>query len=113
MNIQELQTAKYLGLDLKFFVYNNFGYGIIKQFQDTYMSSGYEASGKGYSQPDFESIANLFDFDYKKISNLDDLKIEDIQSTNRIIFDVFLDPNTEIEPKTEMGRVINDLVPYQ
>ena len=113
MNIQELQTAKYLGLDIKFFVYNNFGYGIIKQFQDTYMSSRYEASGKGYSQPDFESIANLFDFDYKKISNLDDLKIEDIQSTNRIIFDVFLDPNTEIEPKTEMGRVINDQFPYQ
>lgn len=113
MNLQELQTAKHLNLEIKLFIYNNFGYGIIKQFQDTYMSSRYEASGLGYSQPDFKEIAKLFDFEYRKVENLNDLNIEDITCSKSIIFDVFLDPNTEIEPKTEMGRVINDQFPYQ
>lgn len=113
MNIQELQTIKFLKLNIKFFIYNNFGYGIIKQFQDTYMSSRYEASGKGYSQPDFQEIAKIFDFKYKKIDSLSDLNIADLKSDESIIFDIILDPNTEIEPKTEMGRVINDQFPYQ
>jgi len=113
MNIQELQTIAYLNLDIKLFVYNNFGYGIIKQFQDTYMSSRYEASGLGYSQPNFEKVANLFGFEYRKIETLEDLKISDLTSSQKLIFDVILDPNTEIEPKTEMGRVINDQFPYQ
>ena len=113
MNLQELQTIKYLDLDVKFFIYNNFGYGIIKQFQDTYMESRYEASGKGYSQPDFKKIAKLYDFEYIKIKKLSDLSSKDLSSNKRIIFDVILDSNTEIEPKTEMGRVINDQFPYQ
>ncbi|MAV60986.1 MAG: acetolactate synthase [Gammaproteobacteria bacterium] len=113
MNIQELQTINYLNLDIKLFIYNNFGYGIIKQFQDTYMSSRYEASGLGYSQPNFEEVANLFGFEYRKIESLEDLCIDDLCSNQKIIFDIMLDPNTEIEPKTEMGRVINDQFPYQ
>ena len=113
MNLQELQTIQHLKLNVKLFVYNNFGYGIIKQFQDTYMDSRYEASGKGYSQPDFQRFAELYDFDYKKIENLNDLNTIDLKSDKSIIFDVILHPNTEIETKTEMGRVINDQFPYQ
>ncbi len=113
MNLQELQTIQNLDLNIKFFVYNNFGYGIIKQFQDTYMDSRYEASGKGYSQPDFKKIAEIYDFEYIKIQNINELNLKDIESKKRIIFDVILDPNTEIEPKLEMGRVINDQFPYQ
>ncbi len=113
MNLQELQTIKNLDLNIKFFIYNNFGYGIIKQFQDTYMESRYEASGKGYSQPDFKNISEIYGFEYIKIENLKELKLKDIESKKRIIFDVILDPNTEIEPKLEMGRLLNDQFPYQ
>tara|TARA_Y100000389_G_scaffold140891_1_gene138768 strand:- start:1054 stop:2811 length:1758 start_codon:yes stop_codon:yes gene_type:complete len=113
MNLQELQTIKYLKLNIKLFIYNNFGYGIIKQFQDTYMDSRYEASGKGYSQPDFKKFADLYDFEYRKIEQLSDLKSLDFISDKSIIFDVILHSNTEIETKTEMGRVINDQFPYQ
>ena len=35
MNIQELQTMAYHKLPIKIFILNNFGYGIIKQFQDS------------------------------------------------------------------------------
>ena len=34
-------------------IMNNGGYGIIKQFQDSYLGSRYEASRDGYSVPDF------------------------------------------------------------
>lgn len=113
MNLQELQTINYLNLNIKLFIYNNFGYGIIKQFQDTYMESRYEASGKGYSQPDFKKIAKIYGFKYIKVKSSSDIKKEDLSSEYKTIFDVILDPNTEIEPKTEMGRVINDQFPYQ
>ena len=47
MNIQELQTIVHYQLNTKIIVLNNFGYGIIKQFQDSYFESRYEASGEG------------------------------------------------------------------
>ena len=46
-------------MNIKIVVLNNFGYGIIKQFQDSYFESRYEASGRGYSQPDIRKIARL------------------------------------------------------
>ncbi len=35
INLQELQTIRQYGLNIKLFVFNNSGYGIIKQFQDS------------------------------------------------------------------------------
>ena len=57
VNLQELQTARQYGLDIKVVIMNNNGYGIIKQFQDSYFGSRYEASGRGYGTPDFKGIA--------------------------------------------------------
>jgi acetolactate synthase-1/2/3 large subunit len=44
MNIQDLQTMSHLNLPIKLFILNNFGYGIIKQFQDTWFEGRYEAT---------------------------------------------------------------------
>ena len=41
MNIQELQTIRDLNLQIKIFVINNDGYGLIKQTQDTWLKSNY------------------------------------------------------------------------
>ena len=64
MNIQDLQTMKYHDLDIKLIILNNFGYGIIKQFQDLYFDGRHHATGEGYSQPDFGKIVAGYGIDY-------------------------------------------------
>ena len=112
MNIQDLQTMSHLKLPIKLFILNNFGYGIIKQFQDTWFESRYEATGNGYSQPDFQKIANAYELKYKKIESLDDIQKSDLDSNDGIIFDVILHPNTLIEPKIDSGNPLHNMFPY-
>ncbi len=111
MNIQELQTLKYHNLNIKIVIFNNSGYGMIKQFQDSYFDSRYEATGKGYSVPDFEGIVTAYGLQYKRINHVEDIT-EDLLSTGAIVLEIMLHPNTLIEPKLEMGRPINDQFPY-
>ena len=112
LNIQELQTLKANGLDITIVVFNNAGFGIIKQFQDSYLGSRYEATGKGYSSPDFGKVADAYGLGYKRIETLDDMTDDLFRGKGGMLLDVQLDPNTLIEPKLEMGRPINDQFPY-
>ena len=43
--MQELQTVVNEKLPIKIFIFNNGGYGIIKQFQNLYLNKRYNASG--------------------------------------------------------------------
>ena len=111
MNIQELQTVKHYGLDIKIVILNNSGYGIIKQFQDAYFESRYEATGRGYSVPDFGSITRGYGLEYMEVENIKDL--ESAMSLNgACVIDVALPQNTQITPKVEMNRFIHDQFPY-
>ena len=62
MNIQELATVVKHKIPVKIFVFNNKGYGMIKQTQDDWLNSSYEAScvNKGVAIPDFVSIAKAY-----------------------------------------------------
>ncbi len=111
VNIQELQTIKFLGLDVAIVVMNNGCYGIIKQFQDSYLGSRYTASEIGYSNPDFEKVARAYGLDYVRVERLEDIT-PDILGRGAILIDVILSEQTLIEPKLEMGRPINDQFPY-
>ncbi|MFG1466448.1 thiamine pyrophosphate-binding protein [Xanthobacter sp. DSM 24535] len=111
VNIQELQTVKHLDLDIAIVIMNNGCYGIIRQFQDSYLGSRYTASYDGYSTPDFGKIAQAYGLDYARIERLEDLT-PDLFTRGAIVIDVILSDQTLIEPKLEMGRPINDQYPY-
>jgi acetolactate synthase-1/2/3 large subunit len=112
MNIQELQTIDYYNLPIKIIILNNFGYGIIKQFQDSYFESRYHATGYGYSAPNFEKIAQAYNFNYNAIKSMKDLN--NLAFTKeKVIIDVHLPPGALITPKTEMNRFIHDQFPYE
>lgn len=111
VNIQELQTLKHLDLDVAVVIMNNGCYGIIKQFQDSYLGSRYTASRDGYSTPDFGRIAHAYGLDYVRIERMEDLT-PDLLRRGAIVIDVILSEHTLIEPKLEMGRPINDQYPY-
>lgn len=111
MNLQELQTAKEYNLDIKVVVFNNRGLAMIKQFQDTYMGSRYTATEQGPGRPNFELVASAFDFEYIKITALNQINADILRPGRRFI-EVEIDPGTQIEPKLEMGRWLHDQYPY-
>jgi len=111
VNIQELQTIMHLQLNIPVIVMNNRSYGIIKQFQDSYLGSRYTASQDGYSQPDFGAVARAYGFEHVRVERLDQLTAE-LFTKGPILIEVVLSPDTLIEPKLEMGRPINDQFPY-
>ncbi len=111
-NIQELQTIIHYDLDITIIILNNCGYGIIKQFQDSYMDSRYEATGIGYSQPSMQAIVEAYGLKYHRVDKLQDIRADLFQQRGATVIDIILDENTLIEPKLEMGRPINDQFPY-
>lgn len=112
MNIQELQTILHHNLRVKIIIQNNYGYGIIKQFQDSYFDSRYFATGTGYSVPDFEKIAKAYGFDiYTNIKTQHELENFYFSEGPEVI-NLELNENSLITPKTEMDRFIHDQFPY-
>lgn len=65
MNIHELSTVIYHKLPIKLFVLNNRGYSMIRQTQDQWLNSRYEASSasSGLGFPDFHKLAEVLGFD--------------------------------------------------
>lgn len=111
MNIQELQTIVNYQLDIKIIILNNNGYGIIKQFQDAYFESRYEATGRGYSVPDFGAVSKAYGIEYSRITKLGELR-DALKRQGARIIDVILPENSLITPKVEMDRFIHDQFPY-
>ena len=111
MNIQELQTIIHYQLPINIVILNNNGYGIIKQFQDAYFEGRYHATGRGYSQPDFEKIAGAYGIEYTKISTITELDNLEIKDGPGLI-DIWLPEDSSIIPKAEMDRFLHDQFPY-
>lgn len=113
MNIQELQTAREYGLDLKVVVFNNQGLGMIRQFQNSYMGGRHHATtqGQGPGVPDFARLAAAYGMKYTKVVDLKQLDSDLFAQGSRLI-ECVIDQRVLIEPKLEMGRPINDQFPY-
>jgi acetolactate synthase I/II/III large subunit len=95
MNIQELLTVKKYDLPIEIIILNNSGYGIIKQFQDSYFNSKYIATSKSDvfgDEVDFVKIAEAYG-----VKTLRDIPIPETQ---------------KIYPKLEFGNSLENMTPY-
>jgi len=95
MNIQELLTVKKYDLPIEIIILNNSGYGIIKQFQDSYFNSKYIATSKSDvfgDEVDFVKIAEAYG-----VKTLQDIPIPETQ---------------KIYPKLEFGNSLENMTPY-
>ena len=95
MNIQELLTVKKYDLPIDIIILNNDGYGIIKQFQDSYFDSKYVATSKSDvfgGDVDFVKIAEAYG-----VKTLQDITIPETQ---------------KIYPKLEFGNSLENMTPY-
>lgn len=112
MNIQELQTAKYLQLPISIIVANNSGYGIIKQFQDANTNGRYAATGNGYSVPDFGAISRAYGIPHTRVTHLSQLTPELLAPKLQII-ELIIPENAKVTPKAEGDRFLHDQFPFQ
>ena len=114
INMQELQTVVNEKLPIKIFIYNNNGYGIIKQFQSLYLGGRYNASGKGVSIPSYKKIAKAYDIKYLSVSNNSKARNtikKSLENNEACIIEVFIHPEQKIIPKLAFGNPIEDLSP--
>ncbi|MBI2061469.1 MAG: thiamine pyrophosphate-binding protein [Nitrospirae bacterium] len=116
LNIQEFQTLRNLSLPIKVFVLNNNCYGIIKQFQDSWLGSRYWASDPqgGYSSPDFRAVAAAYGIESIAISSNDEIRpkvMEALKHPGPVLVDVLIRGDQKLVPKTEFGNPIEDCSP--
>jgi acetolactate synthase-1/2/3 large subunit len=126
MNLQELQTIAHHKLPIKIIVFNNDGYLMIKNTQTNLFKGRYSGTSKstGVSCPDFQKIAQAFDFEDFQIRTWDDYnsQIKDfLNCAGPAICEVFMDPEQLSNPKLglsiqEDGSLISppleDLSPF-
>ena len=104
MNIQEMALLK--TTNVKVFVLNNGGYGMMRQTQDTWLNSRYVATDGPFA--DELKVANAYDIRAHLLSVTDDLKYLDtiLHSRGPSITKVSIDKAQRIEPKLVFGKSI-------
>lgn len=115
MNIQELQTVVRNNLPIKTIVMNNGCLGMVRQFQDFYFDGRRQSTYKGYSCPDFVSIAKAYGIGAYKVENLEEAKScydRALKTEGPVLIEIILSHETDVRPKVIVGRPIEDPHPF-
>lgn len=112
MNLQELQTISGNNYPIQIFILNNQGYHSIRQTQKSFFSDNIVGCGidSGLNFPNFEKIADAFEFPYYKINNHRDLKnlIPIISKLkDRFICEINIDLDQHFSPKLSSKKLDN------
>lgn len=116
MNIQEIENIKAHNLNVKIFVINNFGYGMVKQTIDTWLDGNYVGCdpSSGLSLPDFSKVFESYGIKTLKIHNHNEMHEvigNCLNSSGPTMCEVFLDEKQRIIPKTKAGSLLYDMLP--
>jgi acetolactate synthase-1/2/3 large subunit len=126
MNLQELQTIKYKNLPVKIIVFENQGYGAIKQTCKNFFN-GVEfgcSPESGVSCPDFNKIAAAFGYEYECCHSNEEIeeKLKWLQSQNEMcILEIKQQLDDPVLPKLmskldETGKMtspkLHDMYPF-
>jgi len=103
LNLQELQLIKEHKIPLKLFIFNNFGYSMIKISQDNLFEGRLSGSTieSGISFPSFEQIALTFGFSHTLVKCVEDLAniLDPLTSQNAELIEIIMDPNQKYFPR--------------
>ena len=114
MNIGELETATTYNLPIKVIVLNNYGDGMVRQWQKLYYDSRMSGSDKSLHSKDFVKAAEADGFKYAK--KLD--RKEDIQSvisefmafSGPAFLEVIIDPDAGVYPMVGPGLSYDKMI---
>ena len=114
MNVGELETATTYGLPIKVVVLNNYGDGMVRQWQKLYYDSRMSASDKSLHRKDFVKAAEADGFGFAR--KLD--KPADIPDTIRAFMEfdgpafleVIIDPDAGVYPMVGPGQSYDKMI---
>jgi acetolactate synthase-1/2/3 large subunit len=108
-NLQELQVVREHKIPLKLFIFNNFGYSMIKISQDNLFEGRLAGSDtkSGVSFPDFSEIASTFGFKHTLISTKGDLSKMDrpLKSQEAELIEIVMDPEQRYFPRLATNKL--------
>ncbi|MCX5696380.1 MAG: thiamine pyrophosphate-binding protein [Candidatus Omnitrophica bacterium] len=113
INIQELATVIRHKLPIKIFLFNNHGYGMIRQTQDQWFCSRYEASTVegGLAFPDFIKVADVYGFKTVNIKRAEDIHKgirETLRAKGPVLCNIELRGDLRVIPQVKFGRALED-----
>jgi acetolactate synthase-1/2/3 large subunit len=114
MNLGELETATTYNLPLKVLVLNNFGDGMVKQWQKLYYKGRLSASDKSLRKKDFIKAAQADGFEFAR-------RLDHREDINRVIrewlafpgpafLEVIIDPDAGVYPMVGPGLAYDQMV---
>ena len=110
-NLQELQVVKEHKIPLKLFVFNNFGYSMIRISQENLFNKRLAGSTteSGISFPEFKQVSDTFGFNHTLIRNKEDLaKVKEPLSSNRPeLIEIVMDPEQKYFPRLATNKLPN------
>jgi len=106
--LNELVNLNKYGKNVKIFLFNNSGYGMIKQTQDQWLDGKYYASDsqEGLNFPDFRLVAQSIGLKYRVIDSADTMKTvltSVIKSVGNIFCEILIDSNNSVIPIVKAG----------
>ena len=122
MNLGELETATTYGLPVKVLVLNNFGDGMVRQWQKLFYEGRMSASDKSLRSKDFVKTAQADGFEYaERLSSNDDLERvvrEWLEFDGPAFLEVIIDPDAGVYPMVGPGlpydqMITGDFIPYR
>jgi len=117
VNIQEMATIIRHDLPVKIFLINNRGYSMVRQTQEQWFGSRYEASTveSGLPAVNFVKVAEAYGFKALTITTNRELgqRIRKVLDSEGPVFcDVKINPNHRVIPQVRFGRPIEDGEPF-
>jgi acetolactate synthase-1/2/3 large subunit len=114
MNIGELETVTTYDLPVKIVVLNNFGDGMVKQWQKLFFKGRLSASDKSLHKKDFVKAAQADGFKYAaRLSRKEDVPRvidEFIHFAGPAFLEVMIDPDAGVYPMVSPGQVYSDMI---
>ena len=114
MNIGELETATTYGLPVKIVVFNNFGDGMVRQWQKLYYKGRMSGSDKSLHRKDFVKTAEADGFEYaRKLDHKDDLSqmIKGfVEFPGPAFLEVIIDPDAGVYPMVGPGLSYDKMI---
>jgi acetolactate synthase-1/2/3 large subunit len=114
MNIGELETVTTYDLPVKVVVLNNFGDGMVKQWQKLFFKGRLSASDKSLHKKDFIKAAQADGFPYAvRLERKEDVPAvveEFVRFAGPAFLEVLIDPDAGVYPMVGPGRSYDEMI---
>jgi hypothetical protein len=114
MSIGELETATTYGLPVKVVVLNNFGDGMVRQWQKLFFKGRFSASDKSLHKKDFVKAAEADGFEWarrlEKREDIEHVVAEFIAFDGPAFLEVIIDPDAGVYPMIGPGMSYAEMI---